>query len=176
MEMVLVNAKHLKYMPGRKTDLKDCQWLQQLHRYGLLNGSFRPTQDICALRSLMRHRENLGHSGGREVQHRQQAPQQMNVHLHHAVSDLDGQTGLKIVDAILAGQRDPKKLVELRDEKCHKTTPEELEAALVGGLAGGAFVCPEASARDLPASGRARRERDCRRIWVPNCSGFAGWI
>ncbi|MBM3838042.1 MAG: IS110 family transposase [Verrucomicrobia bacterium] len=132
IEVVLVNAKHLKYVPGRKTDLKDCQWLQQLHSYGLLNGSFRPTQDICALRSLMRHRENLGHSAGRAVQHMQQALQQMNVHLHHAVSDLDGQTGLRIVDAILAGQRDPKKLVELRDEKCHKTTPEELEAALVG--------------------------------------------
>ena len=132
IEMVLVNAKHLKYVPGRKTDLKDCQWLQQLHSYGLLNGSFRPTQDICALRSLMRHRENLGHSGGREVQHMQQALQQMNVHLHHAVSDLDGQTGLRIVDAILAGERDPKQLAELRDEKCHKTTAEELAAALVG--------------------------------------------
>lgn len=132
IEMVLVNARHLKYVPGRKTDLKDCQWLQQLHSYGLLNGSFRPAQDICALRSLMRHRENLGQSCGREVQHMQQALQQMNVHLHHAVSDLDGQTGFRILDAILAGERDPKKLVELRDEKCSKTTPEELEAALVG--------------------------------------------
>jgi len=132
IEVVLVNAKHLRYVPGRKSDIKDCQWLQQLHSYGLLNGSFRPSQDICALRSLMRHRENLGHSCGREVQHMQQALQQMNVHLHHAVSDLDGQTGLRILDAILAGERDPKKLVELRDDKCHKSTPEELAAALQG--------------------------------------------
>ena len=69
IEVVLVNAKHLRYVPGRKSDIKDCQWLQQLHSYGLLNGSFRPSQDICALRSLMRHRENLGQSCGREVQH-----------------------------------------------------------------------------------------------------------
>src|SRR6266566_3368090 len=116
LEAVLVNARHLKYVPGRKSDIKDCQWLQQLHSYGLLNASFRPTQDICALRSLTRHRENLGHSCGQAVQH---ALQQMNVHLHHAVSDLDGQTGLRIVHAILAGERDPKKLVELRDDKCH---------------------------------------------------------
>jgi transposase len=132
IEMVLVNAKHLKYVPGRKTDLKDCQWLQQLHSYGLLNGSFRPTQDICALRSLMRHRENLTQNCGRQVQHMQQALQQMNVHLHHAVSDLDGQTGLRILDAILAGERDPKTLAKLRDDKCTKTTPQELEAALQG--------------------------------------------
>jgi transposase len=132
IEMVLVNARHMKSVPGRKTDLKDCQWLQQLHSYGLLNGSFRPTQDICALRSLMRHRENLTQSCGRQVQHMQQALQQMNVHLHHAVSDLDGQTGLRILDAILAGERDAQKLVALRDEKCNKTTAEQLAAALQG--------------------------------------------
>jgi transposase len=132
LEMVLVNARHLRHVPGRKTDVKDCQWLQQLHSYGLLNGSFRPAQDICALRSLMRHRENLTQSCGREVQHMQQALGQMNVHLHHAVSDLTGQTGLRILDAILAGERDPKKLVELRDAQCSKSTVPELEAALQG--------------------------------------------
>src|SRR5881396_2160708 len=81
IEVILVNARHLKYVPGRKTDVKDCQWLQQLHSYGLLNGSFRPTEDICALRSLLRHRQNLIESAGREVQHMQKALQQMNVHL-----------------------------------------------------------------------------------------------
>jgi len=133
IEVILVNARHLKYVPGRKTDVKDCQWLQQLHSYGLLNGSFRPTEDICALRSLLRHRQNLIESAGREVQHMQKALQQMNVHLHHAVSDLVGATGLRILDAILAGERDPKVLVELRDDKlCTKTTKVELEKALEG--------------------------------------------
>jgi transposase len=132
IEVVLVNARHLKYVPGRKTDVKDCQWLQQLHSYGLLNGSFRPAQDICAVRSLMRHRENLIQSCGREVQHMQQALQLMNVPLHHAVSDLVGATGLRILDAILRGERAPKKLVELRDAQCSKTTAAELEKALAG--------------------------------------------
>ena len=133
IEVILVNARHLKYVPGRKSDVKDCQWLQQLHSYGLLNGSFRPTHDICALRSLLRHRQNLIESCGREVQHMQKALQQMNVHLHHAVSDLVGATGLRILDAILAGERNAKTLVELRDDKlCKKTTREELEKALEG--------------------------------------------
>ena len=133
LEVMLVNARHLRHVPGRKSDVKDCQWLQQLHSYGLLNGSFRPTQDICTLRSLLRHRQNLIASAGREVQHMQKALQQMNVHLHHAVSDLVGATGLRILEAILAGERDPKVLVELRDDKlCKKTSKEELEKALKG--------------------------------------------
>ena len=88
--LLLVNARHVKNVSGRKSDVLDCQWLQQLHSYGLLTGSFRPAQDICRLRSLMRHRDNLIESCGREVQHMQKALQQMNVHLHHAVSDLVG--------------------------------------------------------------------------------------
>lgn len=133
IEVILVNARHLKNVPGRKTDVKDCQWIQQLHSYGLLQGSFRPTQDICRVRSLMRHRDNLVASCGREVQHMQKALQQMNVHLHHAVSDLVGATGLRILDAIVAGERDPEALVELRDDKlCKKTTKEELKQALQG--------------------------------------------
>jgi transposase len=133
IEAVLVNARHLKNVPGRKTDVKDCQWIQQLHAYGLLNGSFRPTQDICRVRSLMRHRDNLVASCGREVQHMQKALQQMNVHLHHAVSDLVGATGLRILDAILKGERNADVLVELRDDKlCKKTTKEEMKKALQG--------------------------------------------
>lgn len=133
IEVVLGNARHLKNVPGRKTDVKDCQWLQQLHSYGLINGSFRPTQDICAVRSLMRHRDNLVESCGREVQHMQKALQQMNVHLHYAVSDLVGATGLRILDAIVAGERNPDKLVELRDDKlCKKTTKQEMRKALQG--------------------------------------------
>jgi transposase len=132
IDYVLVNARHLRCVPGRKTDVKDCQWLRQLHTYGLLNGSFRPQPQICVLRALMRHRENLTQSAGAQLQHMQTALGLMNVHLHHAVSDLNGETGMRIVEAILAGERDPKKLVQLRDNQCTKTTAEELEAALEG--------------------------------------------
>jgi transposase len=132
IEVVLVNARHLRQAPGRKTDVKDCQWLQQLHSYGLLQGSFRPGQDICCVRSLMRPRQNLTQSCGREVRHMQKALQQMSAHLHHVVSDLDGETGLRILDAILAGERDAGKLVQLRDALCSKSTPEEMVAALQG--------------------------------------------
>jgi len=133
LEALLVNARHLKNVPGRKSDVKDCQWLQQLHSYGLLTGSFRPQHDICSLRSYLRHRQTLIGSAGREVQHMQKALLQMNVHLHHAVSDLVGATGLRILEAILAGERNPKVLVELRDDKlCTKTTKEEMEKALEG--------------------------------------------
>jgi transposase len=132
IELVLANARHLKQVPGRKTDVKDCQWLQRLHSYGMLSGSFRPTDEFCHLRTLMRHRENLVDGCGQQVQHMQRALNYMNVHLHHAVSDLNGQTGLRILDAILAGERDPKVLVTLRDERIKRSTPQEMGAALQG--------------------------------------------
>ena len=91
-EVVLVNARHVKHAPQRKTDVADCQWLQQLHSYGLLSGSFRPEDSICRLRSLMRHRANLVMAAA-EVQHIHKSLQQMNLHLHHAVSDVMGATG-----------------------------------------------------------------------------------
>ena len=132
LEVVLVNARHLKRVPGRKTDILDCQWLQQMHSYGLLSGSFRPTDDICVLRTYLRHRSNLVAACGQQVQHMQRALDQMNIHLHHVVSDLDGETGLAILDAILAGVRDPKELVKLRHPRCSKSTVAEMEAALKG--------------------------------------------
>lgn len=132
LEVILVNARHVRHVPGRKTDLKDCQWLQQLHSYGLLNGSFRPSDDICCLRSLMRHRDNLGQSCKQQVQHMQQALNYMNVHLHHAVNDLTGETGMRILNAIVQGQRDAKELVKLRDPHITKSTEQEMEAALQG--------------------------------------------
>ena len=132
LEAILVNARHVRHVPGRKTDCKDCQWLQRLHSYGLFSGSFRPSDDICRLRTLVRHRDNLTRTAGAEVQHMQQALNQMNIHLHHAVSDLNGETGLRILDAILGGERNPQKLVELRDAQCSRTTSEELAAALEG--------------------------------------------
>jgi transposase len=132
LEVVLVNARHLKQVPGRKTDVKDCQWIQRLHSYGLLSGSFRPGDAICRLRTLMRHRGNLVDACSQQVLHMQRSLDQMNVHLHHVLSELDGDTGLRIVEAILSGQRDPKELVKLRDPRVKKSTVAEMEAALQG--------------------------------------------
>ena len=122
-EVLLVNARQLKNVPGRKTDLLDCQWLQRLHACGLLRGSFRPGDAITRLRALHRQMGNLVHERTRSVQWMQQALDQMNVQVHRAVSDLTGQTGMAIVRAIVAGERDPARLAALRGERCRK--PEE---------------------------------------------------
>jgi transposase len=132
LETLLVNARDVRHLPGRKTDMKDCEWLQRLHTYGLLRGAFRPSDGICRMRSIMRHRGNLVAAAAEQVQLMQKALQQMNILLHHVVSDLDGETGLRILDAIIDGERDPKNLVKLRDERIKKSTPEEMEAALRG--------------------------------------------
>ena len=125
-EVRLVNARHVKNVPGRKSDVQDCQWLQYLHSVGLLNGSFRPPAAICAVRSLLRHRESLMRSGCQHLLRVQKALDQMNVQLHHAVSDITGLTGLAILDAIVAGERSPAALARLRHYRCQKS---ELEIA-----------------------------------------------
>ena len=132
LEVVLVNAQTLKHVPGRKTDVQDCQWIQQLHSYGLLRASFRPEDGICRLRTLVRHRANLVSSGAEHILHMQKALTQMNVQLHHVVSHLTGETGLRILKAILGGERDPAKLVELRDPQISRSTKAEMFKALVG--------------------------------------------
>jgi transposase len=132
IEVFLVNAQHVRHVPGRKTDVKDCQWLQRLHSFGLLSASFRPEDMICRLRSLQRHRLNLVSTTGAEIQHMQKALQQMNLHLHHVVSDITGLSGLRIIEAILAGQRDARQLAKLRDYRVNKSTFAQMEAALVG--------------------------------------------
>lgn len=109
-EVCLVNARHVKNVPGRKSDVQDCQWLQYLHSVGLLNASFRPPAAICAVRSLMRHRESLMRAGCQHLLRVQKALDQMNVQLHHAVTDITGLTGMAILDAIVAGERDPEVL------------------------------------------------------------------
>jgi transposase len=114
LQVCLVNARHVKNVPGRKTDVSDAQWLQYLHSVGLLRGSFRPPQEICALRSISRHRESLLEMGAVHIQHMQKALDQMNLHLHHVIDDIVGVTGLAIIEAILAGERDVKRLAELR--------------------------------------------------------------
>lgn len=130
-EVLLVNARHAKNVPGRKTDVNDAQWLQQLHEHGLLRGSARPRDGIVQLRSYLRHRERLVDYAASYIQHVQKALMQMNVQLHHVVTDITGVTGLRILRAILDGERDPKVLAGLRDARC-KASPETLEAALDG--------------------------------------------
>ena len=112
-QVVLVNARHVRSVPGRKSDVADCEWLRYLHSVGLLRGSFRPADEVCAVRALLRHRDTLVKTAARSVQHMQKAYDQMNIHIHHAISDLTGVTGLAITDAILDGERDPARLAAL---------------------------------------------------------------
>lgn len=130
-DVILVNARHVKNVPGRKTDVQDCQWLQYLHAVGLLRGSFRPDKDICAVRSLLRHRDNLVKSASSDIQRMQKSLTQMNVQIHNVISDITGVTGTKIIDAILAGERDPYKLAELRDPRI-KADKETIAKSLTG--------------------------------------------
>ena len=113
----LVNAGHLKNVPGHESDVEDCQWLQYLHACGLLKASFRPEQAVCTVRCLLRHRETLVASAAAHIQHMQKALIQMNLQLHNVIRDITGKTGLAILDAILAGERDTAKLAELKDPR-----------------------------------------------------------
>ena len=131
IEVYLVNAHHAKNVPGRKSDVSDCQWLQYLHSVGLLRGSFRPPDEICAARTLLRHRTTLVAQAATHVQHMQKALVQMNVRLQHVLSDLSGTSGLAIIDALLAGERDPERLAKLRDPRV-KASAETVAKALVG--------------------------------------------
>jgi transposase len=131
LEVVLVNARDAKNVPGRKTDVNDAQWIQQLHSYGLLRASFRPTADIAALRAYLRHRERLVEYAASHVQHMQKALMQMNLQLHHVVSDITGVTGMTILRAIVAGERNPDVLAQHRDVRC-KASVDTIRDALVG--------------------------------------------
>lgn len=123
-EVCLVNARHLKNVSGRKTDILDCQWIQQLHTYGLLNPSFRPPEAIVAIRSLVRHRDMLVQYRSAHIQHMQKALTLMNVRLANVLSDITGVTGMKIIRTIVAGEHDPKVLAQFRDERCKKSEAE----------------------------------------------------
>jgi transposase len=129
--VVLVNARHVKNVPGRKTDVVDCQWLQELHSVGLLRGSFRPTAEIAALRAYLRHRETLVQSAATHVQRMQKALVQMNLQLPIVISDITGVTGLRILRDIIAGQTDPHILAQHRDYRC-QASEAEITAALTG--------------------------------------------
>lgn len=130
-EVLLVNARDIKNVPGRKTDIKDCQWIQQLHTYGLLRGSFRPGDTICQMRALVRQRDTLVKNSVEHVQRMQKALTQMNIQIHKVISDITGVTGLAIIDKILCNERDPEKLADLRDPRI-KNDRETIKKALVG--------------------------------------------
>jgi transposase len=129
--VLLVNARHVKNVPGRKSDVSDCEWLRDLLMVGLLRGSFRPADAIVALRAYLRHRETLIQSAGSHVQRMQKALVQMNLQLPLVVSDITGVTGLRILRDLVAGQTDPRQLARHRDYRCRAT-----EAEIVAGLTG----------------------------------------
>lgn len=131
IDVVLANAREARAVPGRKSDVNDAQWLQRLHACGLLRASFRPGRDIAALRVYLRLRERHLDYAAAHIQHMQKALTFMNLQLHHVVSDVTGATGMKIIRAIVGGERDPKVLATMRDIRC-KASAETVRAALVG--------------------------------------------
>lgn len=130
-EVKLVDARHVKNVSGRKTDVLDCQWLQQLHTYGLLNGAFRPDEQICSLRAYLRQRGMLIQQAAMHIQHMQKALSQMNIQLHNVISDITGVTGMKIIRAIVQGEHSPKILASYRDRGC-KNPIDVIEQSLEG--------------------------------------------
>ncbi len=129
--VLLVNARHVKNVAGRKSDVLDCQWLQQLHSYGLLRGAFRPADQVCVLRSLSRQRAMLLRLQARHIQHMQKALVQMNIQLANVISDVVGETGQKILRAIVAGERDPYALAGMKNVRI-KASAEEIAQSLRG--------------------------------------------
>jgi len=131
LRVCLVNSKHVKHVPGRKSDVQDCQWLQYLHSVGLLHASFRPDDKICAIRALSRHRASLIESATVHVQHMQKALTQMNLQIHHVLSDITGLSGTAILQAIVDGERDPSKLAALCNQRV-RSDQQTVIKSLVG--------------------------------------------
>jgi transposase len=129
--VILVNARYAKNVPGRKTDVNDAAWLQRLHSYGLLRGSFRPEAGVATLRAYLRQRERLIQYAASHIQHMQKALMEMNVQLHHVVSDITGVTSVRIIRAVVTGERAPDILAEMRDVRCHSSA-EKICVALSG--------------------------------------------
>jgi transposase len=129
LEVLLVDTRQLARVPGRdkKSDPSDCEWIQRLHSCGLLRGSFRPPEQVCILRTLVRDKANLVAAAGDWLRRMQKSLDQMNVRLHRAVSDIEGVTGMAILRAIVAGERDASKLAQLRDRRCRKSEQEIAE-------------------------------------------------
>jgi transposase len=130
-EVVLVNSRHIKNVPGRKTDVLDCQWIQELHSVGLLRGSFRPAAEIVSLRAYLRHRGKLVEGAASHIQRMQKVLVQMNLLLHNVISDITGVTGMRILRDIVAGVTDPMALASHRDHRC-RASVEQVAASLTG--------------------------------------------
>lgn len=128
MAVYLVNARHIKHVPGRKSDYSDCQWIQRLHSLGFLNGSFRPDDEMRGLRAYLRHRDQLIQHRAPHILHMQKALQYMNIQLPQMLTDTTGATGMAIIRAIAAGERDALKLAQFRDPKCHATEDDFVKA------------------------------------------------
>lgn len=128
-EVLLVDTRQLARVPGRskKTDATDCEWIQRLHSCGLLRGSYRPKEEVCMLRTLVRDKGKLVAEAADWLRRMQKSLDQMNVRVHRAVADLNGETGMAIVRAIVAGKRDPRELAQLRDPRCRKSEEEIAE-------------------------------------------------
>ena len=133
LHVILVDAKHVKNVPGRKTDVKDCQWIQQLHSYGLLSSCFLPDQQTSVLRSYWRQRDLLVKQCSKQIHHMQKALEQLNIQLHKAISDITGVSGMAIIQAIVNGETDPNKLALLRHQSVKKSD-EEMVKALTGNF------------------------------------------
>jgi transposase len=130
-ECLLISSRSLRRVAGRKSDITDAQWIQTLHSYGLLESSFRPQAELVALRTMLRHRAQMVEHRSPHILHMQKAMLQMNVQLSQALSDVTGDTGQRIIRAIVAGERDPRKLAAYRDRNCKKSE-EEIGKALTG--------------------------------------------
>jgi transposase len=131
IDVIVANARDARSVPGRKSDINDAQWLQRLHACGLLRASFRPGRDIAALRAYLRVRERHLEYAAAHIQHMQKALTFMNLQLHHVVTDVTGVTGMKIIRAIVYGERDPDVLAKMRDVRC-KSSVDTIREALVG--------------------------------------------
>src|SRR5262245_11575773 len=132
LEVVVVNGAHCRNIPGRKTDMKDCQWLAVLHAHGLLTGGFVPPADLRRLRDYMRLRQDLVRMAAQHVQHMQKALDRLNVKLHVVISDITGKSGMRVLQAIVAGERQPEQLLLLCDEQILKTKRAAVLASLRG--------------------------------------------
>lgn len=130
-DCLLISSRSLRRVPGRKSDVIDCQWIQTLHAYGLLTGSFRPEGDLVALRTLLRHRARLLEHRAPHILHMQKALLQMNLQLSQVLTDITGETGLRIIRTLVGGERDPSKLAAMRDHRCRKDE-NEIAKALTG--------------------------------------------
>lgn len=139
-DVKLVDSRQTKNVSGRKTDVLDCQWIQQLHTYGLLNAAFRPAGDVCELRAYVRQRSMLIESASRYIHQMQKALTQMNIQLHHVIKDITGETGMKIIRAIIAGEKDPNVLAKNRHPRC-KNSVEDIKAALTGNYRAEHLFC-----------------------------------